>query len=153
MPLWMRVVALVAIAVWSLYAGIRLENRVLRRLTSAARGRVRRALVVVTGYYVVLVAVLGAFGVAAAIAHDAGWSVVTIVVLLIGLTVTAPFMWILAPRMADSAGQKATPFADVRRRGASKGVARAIAYPAVAYSFVLLFPAIGATVFAVCVLG
>jgi hypothetical protein len=152
MPLWMRVAALVAIAAWSIYAAIRLENRVLRRLTSAARGRARRALVLVTGYYVALVAVLGAFGVVAATVHDAGWSVVTTVVLLVGLAVTTPFMWILAPRMAESAGQKATSFADIRRRGASKRVARALAYPAVVYSFALLFPAVGATVFAVCVL-
>jgi hypothetical protein len=148
MPQWVRVAALFAIAVWSIYAAIRLENRVLRRLVAAARGRVRRALVVVTGYYVTLVAVLCVCGLAAAIAYDTGWSAATIVVLLIGLAVTAPFMWILAPR--DGAGQ-ATSFADIRRRRASKGVARAIAYPAVAYTFVLLWPAMGATVFAVCV--
>jgi hypothetical protein len=148
LPLWVRVAALSAIAVWSIYAGIRLENRVLRRLVAAAHGSVRRALLVVTGYYVTLVAALCVFGVVAAIAYDAGWPVMTIVVLLIGLAVTAPFLLILAP--AGQYGGPATSFADIRRLGASKGVARAIAYPAVAYTFVVSFPAIIGPALAVC---
>jgi hypothetical protein len=70
-------------------------------------------------------------------------------VLLIGLTVTAPFTWILAPKDSHVA---ATSFSALRRRGASKKVARAIAYPAVAYYFALLVPAVAGAVVAVCLL-
>lgn len=147
--MWLRVTLLCVIAAWSVYAAIRHEKRVLGRLARAARGRVGRALAVVTAYYVALVAILGVCGLAAAIVHDAGSPTAAVVVLLVGVTVTAPFMWILAPKESFGA---ATSFSDLRRRGAPKKVARAIAYPAVAYYFVLLLPAMGGAVFAVCVL-
>jgi hypothetical protein len=146
--MWLRVTLLLAIAGWSLYVAIRREKRMLRRLASAARGSVRRALVVITACYLGLVAVLALCGLAGAVAHDAGLPALTILVLLIGLTVTAPFLWLLAPAGGDGIGS-VTSFRDLRRQGAKKSVARAIAYPAVAYHFILLMPAMLATVLAV----
>jgi hypothetical protein len=147
-PMWLRVVFLFAILGWSIYFAIRHEKRVLRRLAKAARRSVGRALVVVTAFHLAIVAVLALCGLAAAIAHRAGWSTVTIVILLIGLAAAAPFMWLLAPSGGEGSGP-ATPFRDLRRQGAPKNVARAIAYPAVAYHFLLVWPAMLGTGIAV----
>lgn len=147
--MWLRATLLVAIAVWSFYIGFRHEKRVLARLARAARGSVPRAIGVITAYFLALVAVLAMFGLLASITHSAGWPTVTIIILFIGLTLTAPFLWILAPAEAHGPTSSATSFLDLRRRGAKKGVARAIAYLAVAYHFLLLFPAIAGTAMAI----
>ncbi|MHA6618780.1 hypothetical protein [Pseudonocardia sp. DLS-67] len=144
LPMWLRVTLLLASTGWGIYVAVRREDRLLRRLARAAGGSVWRALVVITGCYLALVAVLALCGLAAAIINDAGLPVLTILVLLVGLTVTAPFLWLLAP--AGGAGAApATSYRDLRRRGATKGVARAIAYPAVVFYFLLLLPAMMGT--------
>jgi hypothetical protein len=152
LPMWLRVTLLLAIAGWSLYVAVRREQRILRRLASAARGSVWRALVVITGCYLALVAVLALCGLVAAISHQAGLPVLTILVLLIGLTVTAPFLWLFAPA-GGAAPVPVTSYRDLRRQGAQKGVARAIAYPAVVFYFLLLLPAMIATVMGVILVG
>jgi hypothetical protein len=144
MPIWSRVTLLLAVTGWGLYVAVRREKRLLRQLARAARGSVRRALVVITACYLALVAVLVLFGLAGAIIHDAGLPVLTILVLLVGLTVTAPFLWMLAPS-GGAGAVPATSYRDLRRQGAKKGVARAIAYPAVVFYFLLLLPAMMAT--------
>ncbi|TQM14854.1 hypothetical protein [Pseudonocardia kunmingensis] len=146
--MWLRVTLLLVVTGWSVLVAVRREQRVLRRLARAGRGSVRRALVVVTASYLALVAVLALCGLAAAIAHDAGLPALAILALLVGLTVTAPFLWLLAPAAGEWLGP-VTSFRDLRRHGAKKGVARAIAYPAVVYHFFLLMPAMLATVMAV----
>ncbi|OZM81775.1 hypothetical protein CFP66_12550 [Pseudonocardia sp. MH-G8] len=148
--MWLRITLLLAIAGWSIYAAFRWEDRMLRRITRAARGSVRRALLVTTAGYLALVAVLALFGLAGAIAHGAGLSSLTVLVLLIGLATTAPFLWLLAP--AGESGGPATSFRDLRRKGAKPGVARAIAYTAVVHHFLLLVPAMSATAIAVVVI-
>lgn len=146
--MWLRVTLLVAIAAWSFYAAVRWEQRVLHRVLSAGRGSVLRALAVTTAGYLALVALLALCGLAGAIAHGVGLPALTVLVLLVGLTVTAPFLWMLAPS-GGAAAVPATSFRDLRRQGAKKGVARAIAYSAVVHYFFLLLPAIGAAVMAV----
>jgi hypothetical protein len=150
--MWLRVALLLVITGWGLYVAVRREKRLLRRLASAARGSVWRALVVITGCYLALVAVLALCGLVAAITHQAGLPVMTITVLLIGLTVTAPFLWLLAPA-GGAAAVPVTSYRDLRRQGANKGVARAIAYPAVVLYFLLLLPAMIATGMGVILVG
>lgn len=150
--MWLRITLLIAIAGWSLYVAIRREDRLLRRLARAARGSVWRALAVVTGGYLAIVAVLALCGLVAAITHEAGLPVLTILVLLVGLTVAAPFLWLFAPA-GGAAPLPVTSYRDLRRQGAGKGVARAIAYPAVVLYFVLLLPAMMATGMGVLLVG
>lgn len=147
--MWLRVTLLLAVLGWSLYAAFRRERAVLRRLVRAARGSVRRALAVVSVYSLALVVVLAVSGLAGALAHRAGLPTLTIVLLLAGLAVAAPHLWVLAP--AGEHGGPATSFRDLRRLGAPTGVARALAYPAVAYFFLLLMPAASAAAVAVIV--
>lgn len=149
MPLWTRIALLLTVGAWSLYRGVRMEDKVLRRLVARARGSVKRAFVAVTLHYLALVGVLVACGLFAAVAYHAGAPVVVVIMLLLaGLVRTAPAMWVLAP--SEFPGS-ATSFRDLRRLRASKGVARAIVYTAVAYHFLLLFPAMLGTMAAVII--
>ncbi|GAA0899278.1 hypothetical protein GCM10009559_63420 [Pseudonocardia zijingensis] len=149
MPMWLRITLLLAVLGWSIYAAIRRERTVQRRLVREARGSVGRALAVISGYYLALVAVVALSGLGGALAHRAGLPTLTILLLVAGLAVTAPFLWVFAP--SGEHGGAATPFRDLRRLGARAGVARALAYPAIAYHFLLLVPAQSAAAIAVIV--
>lgn len=152
MPLWLRITFLILIFAWSIYGGFRYEDRVLRRLIAAARKRAGRALLVVTACYLGIVGVLCVFGMLAAIVHRAS-PPAAIVVLLIGLALTAPSMLILAFSGGEGGGTAATSYRDLRRLRASKPVARAIAYSGALYSLFLLFPAMFGTAAGVLLIG
>lgn len=148
MPLWLRIAFLILIFAWSIYGGIRYEDRVLRRLIAAARKRAGRALLVVTACFLGIVGVLFVFGLLAAIAYRAS-PAASVIVLLLGLALTAPSLLILAFSGGEGGGTAATSYRDLRRLRASKPVARAIAYSGALYSLFLILPAMLGTAAAV----
>lgn len=145
MSLTLRGILLVAVLVWSIVSRFKYDDRILSRLVRAARGRVKRALLVVTVYHLAFIGVQGVFGIIAAIAYHANTDLpavpISATVLLIGLTLTAPFVFPLCCRAYPvSLGTSFTSFAELREVGASKLVARAIAYPGAVLFYFLLAP-------------
>lgn len=136
MPMWLRIVLLILVAVWSFYRGMKIEDRVQTALVKASGGSALRAAGIAVGYHVAIVGALGLFGIAAAIAHAFGPAWLTIMILLAGLASTTPYMWCLAPGQAPFAPP--TAFRDLRRHNASKPVARALGYTSVAMFFIAL---------------
>lgn len=102
MSLTLRGILLVAVLVWSIVSRFKYDDRILSRLVRAARGRVKRALLVVTVYHLAFIGVQGVFGIIAAIAYHANTDLpavpISATVLLIGLTLTAPFVFPLCCR-------------------------------------------------------
>ena|SRR5690625_2475142 len=153
-PMLLRGAFLAMICVWSVFSLFKYEDRVLRRLIEASRGSVRRAFLIVALYHLTFVAVQCVFGVISAITYHASPDLLavpmSVTMLLIGLTLCAPFVLPMCSKMNPvRVRTSVTSFAELRKLGASKPVARAIAYPGAVLWFTLLWPVWFGTMMAV----